>query len=238
MKQRFGAILCMLLGGVMIAGGLGGTSDATAGSVAPTCGQILQIGTPAATCPTGTITFSETTVGTTSHGPWSVKITSSCLDPNTNSAVDMTVTVPDGGSKASGLLYIYPDQSGATTCSYAYTEAPAPLYDTTYAPTSPQSITFQAEGPSNLDVSITNTFVPPTSVTRAPSSPASSSRAATSEARTTAPASSAGASAIQLSNTGPRSQVGATLWVGVAVFLFGAVLLFVGRRPQGARARK
>lgn len=241
MKQRFGAILCMMLGSVLIFSGFAAGSDATGGINNPTCGGIT-VGavTVGAGCPVGTISVTETTdtsaASTTPTVPanWTVTITSTngCLDPATNKPVRMTITVANGGTNASGNLYVFKDNKATTQCLYRYTETAVPTFTAAFAPTAPHSIAFNVDG-SRLNVALTNTYTapPPTST------PPSSSRPAPSSASAVATSLAPSSSAAALSNTGPRTQVRATLWIGIAVFLIGLAMLALGRRPRHGRVR-
>lgn len=236
MKQRFGALLCLALGTVLIVTGLNGTSSGNVGATVADCG----VGTIGGfvPCPTGTITFTETTTGTTSPpATWTVHITSTCLDPATGLAVDQTVNVPDGGSASSTALELYTTTSHGATCSYAFIEENIPPGDTvTFDPASPQTIPDDTTpSDSNLPVALTNVFTATTSssTTSVPtSSSATSSSAATSVATSSSSASGA------LSNTGPRETVRTSLWIGIALCVLGVALLLGGRtrgRPRHSR---
>lgn len=225
MKQRVGAILCIILGAVLIGTGLNGTAAGSVGLTVPTCG-VTQIGgvTP---CPTGTISFTETTtgIGATPPANWTVRITSTCVDPATSQPVDQTVTVPDGGTGTSTPLELYTNSGHTTSCSYAYVEVPVPAnFAAAFAPASPQTIP-DSGGAANsgLKVALTNTYTAPTPTTS--SATASASASASSSAVPTPPSSSAA----PLATTGPREQIGASVWIGAALCLLGLVLLVAGR---------
>ena len=230
MKQRLGAFLCILLGAVLITTGLTSNSGGDIGGVVPSCGEVaIGIAVP---CPTGTISFTETTTGTGATPPanWTVHITSTCLDPATGLPVDMTVSVPDGGTNSSGPLEVFTTNTHSTSCSYTYVEDPVPAHFTaTFAPTSPQVIPFSGGSTnSGLKVDLTNAYTAPTPTT---SAPASSSAAATPTATaTTSPA----PTTEPVANTGPHEQIRASVWIGVALCALGLVLLVAGRRRRGA----
>lgn len=241
MKQRFGAILCILLGAVLIGTGLNGTAAGSVGLTVPVCGA-AQVGT-AVLCPTGTISFTETTTGTGAVPPanWTVHITSTCLDPATGQPVDQTVTVPDGGTGASTPLELYTDSGHGTVCSYTYAEDPVPAnFAAVFAPASPQGIP-DSGGASNsgLKVALTNTYTAPTPTTSSATVTASASVSASVTASSSAvPTPAASSSAAGLANTGPHEQVGASVWIGAALCLLGLVLLLAGRtRRRSAHSR-
>lgn len=227
MKRRVGAILCIILGAVLIGTGLNATATGSVGLTVPTCGA-TQVGgvTP---CPTGTISFTETTTGTGATPPanWTVHITSTCVDPATSQPVDQTVTVPNGGTGTSTPLELYTNSAHTTACSYTYVEDPVPAnFAASFAPASPQTIP-DGGGPtdSGLKVALTNTYTAPTPTTSSATTSASASASATSSAVPTPPSSSAA----PLATTGPREQIGASVWIGAALCLLGLVLLVAGR---------
>jgi hypothetical protein len=228
MKRRLGAVLCILLGAVLIGTGLAGNSAGDVGGVAPTCGVSIGV---SVICPTGTISFTETTTGTGAPHPaaWHVHITSSCLDPTTGSAVDQTVNVPDGGTASSGPLELYTTEAKTATCSYTYVEESIPAHVTaTFDPVSPQTIP-DAGGQTNsgLKVDLTNAFAAPTTPPSSSSAPPSSSAPASTPV-------AASSSTAAVANTGPHEQVRASVWIGVALCVLGLVLLVAGRTRRRA----
>jgi hypothetical protein len=234
MKQRFGALLCLALGAVLIATGLNAGSAGTVGFTAPDCGTP----TPGVTvpCPTGTIAITETTVpasATPPAGGWIVHITSTnCVDP-ANNAVDMTLTIADGSTATSDPLFVFQNPSHATSCSYALAEDPVAGFTAAFDPASPVTIPFSGGADNNgLKVNLTNTFTPAPS-TPAPSTRVSSTSAAPSSSAPTTP--SASVSPI-VAVTGPHEQVRATAYIGVGLCVLGLVLLLAGR-GQRRRSR-
>ena len=221
--RRLGAVLCLVLGAVLIGTGLNSTSAGSVGAAVPDCG------TPAGVvvaCPTATISFTEITTGAGAPAPasWTVHVTSTCLDPGSGLAVDQTVTVPNNGNAATTALYLYTNSTHTTACVYNYVENPVPAHFTaTFAPLSPQGLV-ASEG---LDVTLTNAYTAPPTTTVAPST--------TSVAPTTSNAASAlPTSTDALANTGPRSQVRGSVWIGAALCALGLVLLVAGRKRRTA----
>jgi hypothetical protein len=252
-KQRLGAVLCLVLGSVLIWSGLSTSATGTVGNPVTICqprsdlvGQV----TPGQ-CPTGTITFTEVTnlsadPSVTPPASWTITVTSTCVDPNTGDPVDQTVMVDDGTSASTGALYVYADSSG-TQCSYGYVETPVARFTTTYNPDPPQPIPFsQSLTANNLPVTVTNTVQAlPTSSSASPThtrtrtatpthTRTASSSAAPTVVTTSFPAPSS-SSAPVLATTGPRDSVGVSLWIGIALCLLGLVLLVAGRRPRLGR---
>src|SRR5690242_8210397 len=101
MKQRFGGLLALALGAVLIGHGITAGADGGAGVAAPgpVCGAVFVGITPIDQCPTGSIDITETSAASVTPPPggWQVTIKSDCIDPLTNEPVNRTVTVPDGG---------------------------------------------------------------------------------------------------------------------------------------------
>ena len=222
MTKKLGAILCLLLGSILIAGSLGGTADSTAGTGTPPTqcgGQLNGIVVP---CPLGTISITKVVsgTGTVPAGGWVVTVTSSncVLFPGSSA----TVTLPAaGGTVATDPLFLFTQSDGKTACAYSLTEAAVAGFTPSFLPAGPYTIPFNPLAPSVLSVTLTNTG-------RTPSSTPPVSTPATSTPAPTVTASAA------LATTG-TSHVRPTLFVGIALCLLGVVLLFGGRRPRGAR---
>lgn len=249
MHNRLGAILCLLLGSVLIWSGLSASSSGSIGTTSFCQGNIGTT-TP---CPTGTINFAEVTdlsaaPGTTPPSTWTVRVTSpNCSSPS-DSAVDEVVTVNNNDNASTGDLFVWGDATHSITCEYAYTEDPVAGYTTTYNPIPPHALTFGGgQSNSGLKVTVTNaadalptktktpTKTPTKTATpsKSPTHSSSSSKAPT--AVTSAPAGSS--SAPTLASTGPRHSVGTSVGVGIGLCALGLVLLFAGRRPKPARHR-
>lgn len=241
MKHRFGGLLSLALGAVLIFTGLnGGASGAVGGIAKPTtCGSVV-VGV-SAVCPTGKITITSVTDtsatgAATPPSTWSVKVTSTCLDPNTSSAVSRTVSVPNGGSAAVTDLYVYTDDTSTASCAYDLVQTAVAGFTTTFDPASP--VTLPYDGGDNARAVTLNNVAAATTSSAAPSSttpassPASSSGVPTSSAATSSSAvarARASSSTAPLAATGPRSDVRSSVWIGIALCLLGLVLLFGGR---------
>ena len=255
MKHWFGGLLSIALGVVLIVSGGVGTNSATGGAVLPTC-QFVADGI-AVPCPTGTITVSEQTrqaaaafarvpaLAPTPPANWLVTITSSnCTAPD-GSAVNQTLSVPNGGHADSIDLFLFTDPSHGSTCKYDLVETPVAGFTAAFDPASPVEIPFdQSRQGSHLAVALTNTFAAPsaTSTPVPPSSPVASSVAPPSSSAeptsTGAGSGSASGSAAALASTGPRSSVSVTLLAGIALCLLGLVLLVAGHRTSRASRRR
>ena len=222
MTKRLGAILCLLLGSILIAGGLGGTADSTAGGTVPRCD--VQVNGLVFPCPLGTISITKVVsgTGTAPAGGWVVTVTSSnCALPVTS---HNTVTLPAaGGTVATEPLFLFTDSTHTTACAYSLTETAVAGFTPSFLPAGPYTIPLAA---SVLSVTLTNT-ADVTSSTPPVSTPPVSTPA------TSTPAPTVTASAA-LATTG-TSHVRPTFFVGIALCLLGVVLLFSGRRPRGAR---
>ena len=239
MKRNFGGLLCLVLGTVLLVTGFRGGVSGDVGNVVPACTAAAPgFNVP---CPTGTITFSETTnvTGTpvpTPPATWTVHVTSTCDDPLTGNPVAQDVTVPNSGSQSTTALFIYNDVAHNATCSYAFTETGAPAgYTPTFTPVSPVTIPWnESLSGSNLPVALVNAL---TVASRTPTPTATASRTRTRTATATAePTSTAAPSSnAPVANTGPHEQVKATAWIGGALCLLGLVLLIAARRPRGTR---
>ena len=224
MKQWFGAFLCMAFGSVLIVSGLSSGGAADGGVAVPTCQLPVGIVIP---CPTGTITVTEVThqLGhplTLPAGGWKVDITSSNCTAPSGATLAMTLTIADGGNATSGPLFVFTSPAHSTSCSYTLVEHPVTGFTAAFVPTSPVTITWSGGTTnSNRAVTVTNASNAPT-----PSSPASSTRASSSAAPTSASASA------PLAATGPRKQIGVTLYFGIALVGLGLVLVVAGRRQR------
>jgi hypothetical protein len=235
MKQRLGAIFCVILGAVLIGTGLTNTSTGTVGALPVDCTG-GNIGIQVVGCPTGQIAFTKTVQGTDPNPPssWTVRVTSTCDDPNTGLPVNQLVQVPSGGTANTGDLFVYTDTTHSTVCSYAYVEDPLPANCTSvFDPASRQGVPIRV----GLAVSVTNTCnrqtttppPPPTSTTAAPT-PTPTSTVITD---TFGPTPTTTSTTQPISNTGPREQVNASVWIGVALCVLGLVLLVAGRARRG-----
>ena len=225
MKQKLGGLLTVALGAVLIATGIQSGDAGQIGGPPPSCGGA--IGT-AVVCPTGVINITEATTiapalagdPTPPAGGWVVTITSTCLDPATSAAVSQVVHVPNGGNANSQPVFVFTDASATTHCQYTYSQTAVAGFTTTYDTVSPFSIPFGG-GSSNsgIKVGITNTFVHVT--------PTTSAAPSTSPA----PSSSGG----NLANTGPRTQITASVYIGSGLVLLGLIMLFGGRTRRAGR---
>lgn len=262
MKERLGALLCVALGAVLITTGLTESSGATVGLAVASCGAPVPIGTVVPiTCPTGVIAITETTVlpsggtATPPLGGWQVDITSSCLNPGTGLAVDLTVTVPNSGTGTSDALFVYLNPAHTAKCTYALNEHPVAGFTAVFSPASLVVLPDNGTSTGNdLKVALTNTadVSTPTPTPTSPAPSTSTSTATSTGTPTGTPTSTASASPTQvtdsimahsssvapIANTGPREQVRASVYIGIALCLLGFVLLFAGswsrRRGQHA----
>ena len=227
MTKRLGAILCLLLGSILIAGGLGGTADSTAGGTVPRCD--VQVNGLVFPCPLGTISITKVVsgTGTAPAGGWVVTVTSSnCALPVTSSN---TVTLPAaGGTVATQPLFLFTDSTHTTACAYSLTETAVAGFTPSFLPAGPYTIPLAA---SVLSVTLTNTADVTSSTPPVSTSPVSTPPVSTPATSTPAPTVTASAA---LATTG-TSHVRPTFFVGIALCLLGVVLLFSGRRPRGAR---
>jgi len=229
MTKRLGAILCLLLGSILIAGGLGGTADSTAGGTVPRCD--VQVNGLVFPCPLGTISITKVVSGsgTVPAGGWVVTVTSSnCALPVTSSN---TVTLPAvGRSVATQPLFLFTDSTHTTACAYSLTETAVAGFTPSFLPAGPYTIPFIPEA-SVISVTLTNTADVTSSTPPVSTSPVSTPPVSTPATSTPAPTATASAA---LATTG-TSHVRPTFFVGIALCLLGVVLLFSGRRPRGAR---
>jgi hypothetical protein len=232
MKQRFGALLCVALGAVLITTGLAAGTDAAAGLSQPTCQ--VPIGA-ALSCPTGTITVTETTVnpadGTVPPGGWIVHVTSTtCTRPN-GSAVNETLTIADGSHDKTGQLFAFADPGHATSCTYVLTEEPVAGATAVFDPAPPVTIPFSVDI-ANRNVALTNTFAPPsTTVTPTPTTSAPSTDTGSPSVSLSSTAiidTVTAVSATPIANTGPHEQIRSSVYIGIALCLLGFALLCAG----------
>jgi hypothetical protein len=229
MKQRLGGLLALGLGVVLLTSGLSDSMSGGVGNVVPSCGEINIGGLPV-TCPTGTITVTETTTPTPIAGDptppvggWQVAVTSTCLDPSTGLATNLTLSVADGGHSVTHQLEIFTNTADTTSCSYALAEVAVTGFTATFTPASPVTIPNSVDLGRNKNVALANTFVratPTPTPTPTPSStPVSSSSSAV------------------LADTGPRTQISASIWIGSALCVLGLVMLFGSNfRRRGTHA--
>ncbi len=228
MKQRFGALLCLALGAVLITTGLS-EHGAAVGTVAPSCGgQGPGITFP---CPTGTISVTETTApgSASAHAPaagWIVHITSACLDTSSGDPVDLTLTIADGDTATTDPLFLFADVQHLTPCSYALAADAVANFTGAFDPASPVVIPFtlNQQSGNSADVALTETYV-------APSTSSAPSTSPTSIVTTDSALPSASVSPITAA-TGPREQVRVTVYIGIALCLLGLVLLVGGRAQR------
>ncbi len=238
MKQRLGGILCVIFGAVLIGTGLSsGGGSGVVGSTPIDCtgGNVGLV----VACPVAQITFFKTVQGTDPSPPasWTVHVTSTCTDPASGIPVNQIVNVPSGGSASTGNLFVYTSSAHTTLCSYSYVEDPLPSNCTSlFAPASPQTLAIRV----GLDVDVTNTCnvvtttppPPPTSTSATSATPTRTITDTSSAVSTPAPS---GSTTAPISNTGPREQVRASVWIGIALCVLGFVLVVAGRRT-GRRA--
>ncbi len=236
MKRRFGGVLCLVLGTVLLVTGLRTGTTGDVGNVVSPCSANIGI---TVACPTGTIAITEEThvTGTPVPTPpanWTVHITSSCDDPATGNPVAQDVTVPNNATGTSAALFVFDTTAHSTSCSYALAETGAPTgYTATFTPTSPVTIPWdETNSGSSIKVGLANVLVV-ASRTPSPTPTPTPTASSSSSAEPTATATS---SAAAVANTGAREQIRATAWIGGALCLLGLVLLVTGRRrPRGLR---
>ena len=236
MKRRFGGVLCLVLGTVLLVTGLRSGATGDVGNVSSPCSGNIGI---AVSCPTGTIAVTEEThvTGTPVPTPpanWTVHITSSCDDPATGNPVAQDVTVPNNATGTSTALFVFDTTAHNASCSYALAETGAPAgYIATFTPTSPVTIPWdETNSGSSLKVALVNALEV---ASRTPSPTPTRTRTASSSSAAE-PTATETSSAAPVAATGPREQIRATAWIGGALFLLGLVLLVTGRRrPRGLR---
>jgi hypothetical protein len=239
MKRSLGGLLCLLLGTVLLVTGLRSGATGDVGDVSTPCngGDVGGV----SLCPTGTISFTESTnvTGTPVPTPpanWTVHVTSSCNDPLTGSAVAQDVMVPNDGTGSTTALFVFDSTSHGTHCSYAFSETGAPAgYTATFTPASPVTIPWnESNSGSELKVDLVNAL---TVASRTPTpTPTPTTSAAPSSESAQPTSTAAPSSAAPVANTGPHEQVRATAWIGGALCVLGLVLLVAGRRqPRGSR---
>jgi hypothetical protein len=259
MRVRFGAILCLILGAVLIRSGLAGGDTSTIGTANP-CTVV--VGEVNGSCPVATLTLNEVTDanGNTTASPpdaWTVHLTSSnCFVAGDNASRSIT----NNGTLTYTELYVY-NFSESEQCLYTITEdsvdpytgvfnppAPYTFGDAFPIPNPPGGIRPKADGAVQT-VTLTNTarapvasstpVAPPSTAsptkTKTKTRTASASASVTSEPSTSAPAVASSSAAPVLASTGPRHQVQGSLIAGIALVLLGGGLLVAGRRPRPAR---
>jgi hypothetical protein len=234
MKQRFGALMCLLLGSVLIVGGSLGTSDAGGGVTVLSCGTQLTVGNvaPPPTCPLGQIAITETSSGDqTPPANWTVTITSSnCRFPTGGTSV--AVTVPNGGTKNSPDLYQNTSGTGSTACSYALSETAVSGFTATFTPAGPYTLPQAPVGASMRDVTVKN-------VSAVAPKPTPSTATATATVKPTASATQrpavqvapTPASGGTLPRTGTQ-HAALEISLGGGLVLLGLLLLLAGRPPR------
>jgi hypothetical protein len=245
MKVRFGAILCLILGFVLIQGGLTSGGSSTVGAASP-CLTVGAVGF----CPVGSLTVNEVTDanGNSSVTPpasWSVTLSST----NCTVAGEPTKTIDNNGSATWTGLYVYTNSDFTAQCEYSLAEDESGVYTASFDPPPPytfldelnQQGAFRAHAnTAQQSVNLTNTAPKAATSSSASSSAASSSASssaapsATATVPTTAPSFSASSSPV-LATTGPHRPVRGSLIAGIALVLFGGFLLLAGRRPRQAR---
>jgi cobalamin biosynthesis Mg chelatase CobN len=148
--------------------------------------------------------------------------------------------VADGATGTSDPLFVFTNQTHATKCTYSLSEHSVAGFTAVFTPASPVDLPFNNASTGNdRKVDLTNTAevttstAPPTSSTPASPAPSTSTSTSSSSASATqtiindsglAPS----PSATPIANTGPREQVRASVYIGVALCLLGLVLLFAG----------
>ena len=239
MKERLGGLLALALGAVLITSGLETSGAGVIGSPPASCGAVIVGSAPV--CPTGTINLSESTTGTTPSPPaggWKVDLTSTCLDPTTANPVSTTLTVANNGHITTDPLYIYTDVTSNTQCSYSLVPQAVPGFTPTI--TSPVTINFDGNrSSSSIDVNLVEAGSVVTTTTTAPvtTPPATvtTSPGTTAPVTTTPVATPTSSGAGNLADTGPKTKIGVSLYLGVGLVLLGLVMLFGGtfRRRRG-----
>jgi hypothetical protein len=264
MRVRFGAILCLILGAVLIQSGLSSGDSSTVGLANP-CMVTTTIGLPNGSCPVGTLTLTEVTDanGNTSAAPpdaWTLRLTVVNCAPPANP--DQTVT--NNGTVSYTGLYVF-NLSETEQCEYTITEDQVAPYTATFNPpppytfldgvtlpqpgfkansttTSVQTVTLTnrakapaaSSTPATPTPTVTTTATPTTTKTTAPSNTASATLASEPPVTPSSPVASASAAPV-LATTGPHHQVRGSLIAGIALVLLGGVLLIAGRRPRRAQ---
>jgi hypothetical protein len=267
MKHRIGALLCLALGAVLIFSGVSFSAAGAVGAVEPTvtttapppnpCVPVLTARRAAPVkggfCGLGTITVTETTTanGQTPPESWTVTWDSTnCALPD---GVEANHTFTDNGSTTYNNLFVYTNDDRTAQCSYTLSEQTVPKFDAAFTPAGPYTFSDEFKLPgarANAQphvvglaqpVALSNTGQKVATTSSAPSSSApSSSATVASELPTSATAGSpvSGSAAPVLATTGPHSQLRGSVIAGVALCLFGGLLLIAGRRrPRGARQR-
>lgn len=238
MKQRFGGLLCLLLGSVLLAGGVLGAGDAGAASVVPQCGE-LQVGATQL-CPTGSIVIIENTTGTglgVPSGGWTVTLTST--NCNLPGNVPSETVVPDGGPAAT-VSGLFQNTGGPvpTPCSYLLAETAVPSYTATFEPPGPYILPQTSE--SSVRVALHNVgFIPATPTpTATPTATPAATPTATPRATASAtpspapsPTTAGNGSGGTLPFTGSGHLL-AQVVIGLGLLLLGVFLLLTGRRTR------
>jgi hypothetical protein len=265
MKQRIGGLLCLALGAVLIFGGVGFGAAGAVGTVQPTT-TVTTTAPPvdpcipsvranrgvAGYCARGSITITEVTVdnGQTPPESWSVTLDSAnCTLPGND---EPTHSIANNGSTTYDDLFVYTNSDRTEQCTYTLSTATVAKYDATFTPAGPY--TFSDEFNQNTGkraqprvVGLAQPVVLTITGQQAATSSAAPSPTLPSEpgASLSAPVSSADAgggaasssSAPVLAETGPHGPVRGSLIAGIALCLFGGVLLIAGQRPRRARHR-
>lgn len=237
MKARLGAILCLLLGAILIQNGLS-AGTAGAGAAPNPC---FTVGV-SAICPNGSIVVTEKTDKNGNpavHAPssWSLELTSNCYVAPANQAK----TVPDNGSVTFSQLYVYTSAQATQQCSYTLKQTPVAPFTTTFDPPSPYTFLDGVPVPTAFKTNTTGLVQDVTITNKAPAAPkpssssASATKTATPSVTSQQPTPSSSSSPI-LATTGPHTPVRGSLIAGIALCVLGGALLFAGRRrPRTAR---
>jgi hypothetical protein len=252
MRVRFGAILCLILGFVLIQGGLSTSSSSSVGTVSDPCtvtNSVAHIGTTGF-CGLGELTVDELTTANGQDAPasWSLTLDTNCALPEGELA---TQPIDDGGTVTWDGLFVYTNDDRTEQCSYTLTEAAVPGFTATFTPPGPYTfddefnpddafkpaIAGLSQPVALANIGAAATTSASSSASSSASASASSSAAPTSAQATvpsTAPSFSSSSSPV-LATTGPHRPVRGSLIAGIALVLFGGFLLIAGRRPRQAR---
>jgi hypothetical protein len=187
MRVRFGAILCLILGAVLIQSGLSSGDSSTIGVLVNPC--LGGVGVDFA-CPLGVLTLDEVTDanGNTSASPppaWTVHlgVSTDCTPPSNPDR-----TVNNNGTLTYSGLDIY-NRNQSVKCQYTITEHAVAPYTASFDPAPPYTFLdefpipnppgFRANAKTTAQtVTLTNTATaPPASSTPATSTPATSTPA-------------------------------------------------------------
>jgi hypothetical protein len=160
MRNRFGGVLALVLGAVLIAAGLNDRASGVAGTAASTCGMAAA-GTVTPGCAAGDFVIRELTDPAPGAGDpqpptggWTITVTSPCTDPGTQSPTSAILPVPDDGTVESRSFEIFTDATESTKCSYDLVETPVAGYTASVVPAPPLELQLSVQ----THVTVTNSF--------------------------------------------------------------------------------